>query len=66
MKQPTCSKAVTAASIPVAAPSLVSLRSMYADAVRDVMTDPRKALAEHDPGLAAWLIPASRGTIPKV
>jgi hypothetical protein len=28
---------------------------MYADGMRDVMADPRKAIAEHDPWLAALL-----------
>jgi hypothetical protein len=30
---------------------------MYAEAMREVMTDPRKALSEHDPWLAALLMP---------
>ena len=28
---------------------------MYADAMREVMADPRKAIAEHDPWLATLL-----------
>ena len=36
-----------------AAPARVSIRAIYSDAMRDVMADPRKAIAEHDPGLAA-------------
>lgn len=40
---------------PEAAPRHVSIRAMYAEAMREVMADPRKALAEHDPGLAALL-----------
>jgi hypothetical protein len=35
----------------------VTLRTMYAEAMREVMADPRKALAEHDPRLASLLIP---------
>ena len=41
-----------------ASPS-VSLRAMHADALREVMADPRKALAEHDPWLAALLCSCS-------
>lgn len=37
-----------------ASPS-VSLRAIYADALREVMADPRSALAEHDPRLATLL-----------
>ncbi len=33
----------------------VSIRAMYADAMREVMADPRKAIAEHDSWLAALL-----------
>ena len=33
----------------------VSIRAIYADAMREVMADPRKAIAEHDPWLAALL-----------
>jgi hypothetical protein len=35
---------------------------MYADAMREVMADPRKALSEHDPWLAALLVPPVPGT----
>jgi hypothetical protein len=38
-----------------AAPERVSLRNLYASAMREVMSDPRKAIAEHDPGLATLL-----------
>jgi hypothetical protein len=37
------------------APDRVSLRAIYAEAMREVMADPRKAIAEHDPWLAALL-----------
>ena len=33
----------------------VSLRTMYAEAMREVMADPRKAIAEYDPWLATLL-----------
>jgi hypothetical protein len=36
-------------------PGSVSIRAMYADALREVMADPFKALAEYDPWLAALL-----------
>jgi hypothetical protein len=65
MKTPASSKGIPVAPAAIAAPALGSLRSMYAEAMRDVMADPRKALTEHDPGLAAWLIPASRGRLAK-
>jgi hypothetical protein len=39
------------------APARVSIRTIYADALREVMSDPRKAVAEHDPWLAALLLP---------
>jgi hypothetical protein len=35
-----------------AAKAFVSIRTIYADALREVMADPRKAIAEHDPWLA--------------
>jgi hypothetical protein len=38
-----------------AAPPRVSLRALHAQAMKEVMADPRKALAEHDPWLAALL-----------
>lgn len=37
------------------APPRVSLRALYADAMKEVMSDPRKAVAQHDPCLAALL-----------
>ncbi len=40
-----------------AAPGRISIQSIYADAMREVMADPRKAIAEHDPWLAALLAP---------
>jgi hypothetical protein len=36
-------------------PGRVSLRALYADAMQKVMADPRRAIAEHDPWLAALL-----------
>lgn len=41
----------------------VSIRTIYADALREVMADPRKAIAEHDPWLAALMdsMPAQKG-----
>lgn len=33
----------------------VSLRALYGEARKEVMADPRKAIAEHDPWLAALL-----------
>ncbi len=40
---------------PEDAPGRVSLRTIYAEALRDVMADPRKAIDEHDPWLASLL-----------
>jgi hypothetical protein len=40
-----------------AGPAKVSLRSIYADAMREVMSDPRKAIAEHDPALLTLVNP---------
>ena len=40
-------------------PSRVSLRSIYADAMREVLADPRKAIAEHDPWLLTLEKPAA-------
>jgi hypothetical protein len=57
MKRPTGS--CSAAEKAKAAPARVSLRSIYLDAMREVMADPRKAVAEHDPWLAA-LVPRDR------
>jgi hypothetical protein len=37
------------------APPRVSLRAIHAQAMKEVMADPRRALAEHDPWLAALL-----------
>jgi hypothetical protein len=51
--------AVAAGSAERAAPA-VSLRAIYADALREVLADPARALAEHDPRLAALLLPAGR------
>lgn len=39
-------------------PERVSLRALYAEAMKEVMADPRKAITEHDPWLAA-LLPAA-------
>ena len=50
------------AGAPPAPESPVSLRAMYAEAMREVMTDPRKALSEHDPWLAALLMPSVPGS----
>lgn len=33
----------------------VSLRALYAEAMKDVMSDPLKAIAEYEPWLAALL-----------
>lgn len=44
---------------------MVSLRAMYAEAMREVMADPRKAIAEHDPWLATLLCPSAPATHPK-
>ena len=41
------------------APARVSIRTIYSDALREVMADPRKAVAEHDPWLAALLLPGT-------
>lgn len=49
-----------AAGKSAAAPDRVSLRTIYSDAMREVMADPRKAIAEHDPWLAALLPPLVR------
>ena len=46
------------------APDRVSLRSLYSSAMREVMADPRKAIAEHDPGLAT-LLPLVKAPIPQ-
>ncbi len=42
-------------------PAKVSLRSIYAEAMRDVLADPRKAIAEHDPWLLTLVKPAPAG-----
>ena len=48
---------------PIAAADRVSLRAIYSEAMREVMADPRKAIAEHDPWLAAlMLLPGVAGT----
>ena len=39
----------------------VSVQAIYAAALREVMADPARALAEHDPWLAALLTPRRRG-----
>jgi len=46
-----------------AAPVKVSIQAIYAEAMREVMADPRKAVAEHDPWLAKILppLPSSAG-----
>jgi hypothetical protein len=38
---------------------------MYADALREGMADPRQAIAEHDPWLAALLCPCAPAAHPK-
>lgn len=54
-----------ASSPPVeCAPPRVSLRALYADAMKEVMADPRKALAEHDPWLATLLAVAPHAPAP--
>jgi hypothetical protein len=57
MKHTEGSATRTAAAKSKEAPARVSIRTIYADALREVMADPRKAVAEHDPWLAALLIP---------
>ena len=42
-------------------PAKVSLRSIYAEAMREVLADPRKAIAEHDPWLLTLVKPATAG-----
>ena len=39
------------------APPKVSIQAIYAEAMREVMADPRKAVAEHEPWLATILPP---------
>jgi hypothetical protein len=55
MKRAKSSCNAPAGRAPEPAPDHVSLRGMYAQAMREVMADPRKAIAEHDPWLAALL-----------
>lgn len=56
MKRADTSFNAGARRTPEAAPDhRVSIRAMYADAMREVMADPRKAIAEYDPWLAALL-----------
>ena len=38
-----------------APPARVSVRALYANAMREVLEDPRKAVAEHEPWLLALL-----------
>ncbi|MGZ9030709.1 MAG: hypothetical protein ACXW2G_05005 [Burkholderiaceae bacterium] len=47
--------AENAAARPANAAPHVSIRAIYADAMREVMADPGKAIAEHDPWLAVLL-----------
>lgn len=54
MKQANDSCKAAAARTREAAPAR-SMRTIYANALREVMSDPRKALAEHDPWLASLL-----------
>jgi hypothetical protein len=55
-----CSKPHT----PDPAPGRVSIRAIYRDALREVLADPQKAIAEHDPWLAL-LLPRAADTTAK-
>lgn len=58
--------AITTTDTPPAAPPRVSLRTMYADAMREVMANPRKAIDEFDPPLAALALLIPAGSTPDV
>lgn len=57
MKRAKGSRNAATRTNPQATPVRVSLRSIYSEALREVMADPRKAIVEHDPWLAALLFP---------
>lgn len=55
MKRSDESRPASAALPHDGAPARVSLRTIYVEAMQKVMADPRGAIAEHDPWLAALL-----------
>ena len=60
MKREKDSRLTAASATPEgrpAAPAKVSIQAIYAEAMREVMADPRKAVAEHEPWLATILPP---------
>lgn len=59
MKRAKNSSIAARGPAPNASAPHVSLRTIYADAMREVMADPRKAVAEYDPWLAALLVPGA-------
>jgi hypothetical protein len=58
MKRAKPCHAEDVAAAGASSPAKVSLRSIYAEAMRDVLADPRKAIAEHDPWLLTLVKPA--------
>lgn len=62
MKRAQNSSLAARGQAPIESVPRVSLRTIYADAMREVMADPRKAIAEYDPWLAALLVPGATPT----